>query len=79
MQTTVVESKSVANKPAAFVFGPILGSIALSQSVKDSARDLAAEFYEAQEAMDFCGDVVDVRSIPDWASARDEWAPVDEL
>ncbi|WP_241299525.1 hypothetical protein [Burkholderia stabilis] len=47
--------------------GPILGRIALPDSVVRGSARLAEQFYAAAEESEFCGDAVETYAIPLWA------------
>ncbi|VWC78838.1 hypothetical protein BLA39750_01047 [Burkholderia lata] len=57
---------AIPPKPAPPI-GPILGRVALPDSVVRGSARLAEEFYTAAEENEFCGDAVETYAIPLWA------------
>lgn len=52
---------------SAVPIGPILGRVALPDSVVRGSARLAEAFYAAAEESEFCGDAVETYAIPVWA------------
>ncbi|MDN7445344.1 hypothetical protein QZM64_39945 [Burkholderia cepacia] len=56
--------------------GPILGRVALPDSVVRGSARLAEDFYAAAEKNEFCGDAVETYAIPAWArDGGTAWLP----
>lgn len=66
-------------KSESFDVGQVLGHIALSEEAVSHACSLAAEYFECQKKIDFCGDPVELQRCPAWAIDSDDWIPTEAL
>jgi hypothetical protein len=66
------------HKPA-FQWGKILGQIALQEDARVRAAQLAREFFEYQQAQEFCGNDVESYPAQGWFARWREWFPLDAI